>query len=276
MLHSQHFCHFLNASWKSCSVIVFSTACNSASITSVVSKRRPFSFIFNQGNRKVARGQVRRVGWVRDDTHVIFGQKFPGEKGSVRRCVVVMQQLVLLSPKFGAKSAHFQALAVKCHSSMQNWLFHLPGRILCEQSASCQRKWWASSWLCLVVLNGCPTGPELSMPFKHPCTACAFFPERLSSHCQGHHLTFSKICTKFYAHLLSDPLWNRIRPDTQLQIKGCKKSAHHPTVWNFEIMPVLPPTIVTRYYNCCTDGSISPGNYGYHLVYVVHFALSNL
>jgi hypothetical protein len=31
---------------------VFSTACYSASITSVVSKWRAFSFIFNQGNRK--------------------------------------------------------------------------------------------------------------------------------------------------------------------------------------------------------------------------------
>jgi hypothetical protein len=41
-----------------------------------------------------------------DDSHVVFGQKFPGEEGSVRRCVDVMQQSVLLSPKFGAKSSH--------------------------------------------------------------------------------------------------------------------------------------------------------------------------
>jgi hypothetical protein len=33
-------------------------------------------------------------------------KKFPGEKGSVKRCVVVMQQLVFLSPKFGMKSSH--------------------------------------------------------------------------------------------------------------------------------------------------------------------------
>jgi hypothetical protein len=30
------------------------------------------------------------------DSHVVFGQKLPGEKGSVRRCVVMMQQPVLL------------------------------------------------------------------------------------------------------------------------------------------------------------------------------------
>jgi hypothetical protein len=33
-------------------VRLFSTACDSASITSIVSKWRPFSFIFNQGNRE--------------------------------------------------------------------------------------------------------------------------------------------------------------------------------------------------------------------------------
>jgi hypothetical protein len=47
-------------------VRVFSTTCNSASITSSVSKWRPF----NRGNRKVTGGQVRRVGWVENDSHV--------------------------------------------------------------------------------------------------------------------------------------------------------------------------------------------------------------
>jgi hypothetical protein len=37
---------------------------------------------------------------------LFFGQKFPGEKGSVRRCVVVMQQPIFLLPKFGAKSSY--------------------------------------------------------------------------------------------------------------------------------------------------------------------------
>jgi hypothetical protein len=36
------------------------------------------------------------------NSHVNFGQKFPGEKESV----VAMQQPVLLTPKFGAKSSH--------------------------------------------------------------------------------------------------------------------------------------------------------------------------
>jgi hypothetical protein len=40
----------------------------------------------------------------------------------------------------------------------------------------------------------------------------------LSNHCQGLRCTFYDIFTKFDAHLLSDPLWNRIRPNT-----GCGK-----------------------------------------------------
>jgi hypothetical protein len=53
MHHCQHFCHFfLNASWQPCSVRVFSTAYDSTSITSIVSKWQPFSFIFNRGNRE--------------------------------------------------------------------------------------------------------------------------------------------------------------------------------------------------------------------------------
>jgi hypothetical protein len=36
-------------------------------------------------------GKQRKVGWVGDDIHVVFGQKFTGEKGSVRWCVTVIQ-----------------------------------------------------------------------------------------------------------------------------------------------------------------------------------------
>jgi hypothetical protein len=50
-------------------------------------------------------GKRRKVGWAEDDSHVVSVKKFPGEKGSVRLCVVVMQQPISLSPKFGAKSS---------------------------------------------------------------------------------------------------------------------------------------------------------------------------
>jgi hypothetical protein len=51
-------------------------------------------------------GKQRTVKWVGNDSHVVFGYKFFDERESVRRCVIVMQQPVLLSPKFGAKSSH--------------------------------------------------------------------------------------------------------------------------------------------------------------------------
>jgi hypothetical protein len=69
---------FLNVSWKLCSVKVFTIACNSSSVISVVLKIEPFSFIFNWGNRKVR--------WVGDDSHVVFGKKFHTEK---KKCEVV-------------------------------------------------------------------------------------------------------------------------------------------------------------------------------------------
>jgi hypothetical protein len=56
MHHYQCFCHFLNAFCKSCSVRVFSTACDSVSITSMFENDRK--------QRKVTGDQVRWVGWV--------------------------------------------------------------------------------------------------------------------------------------------------------------------------------------------------------------------
>jgi hypothetical protein len=52
-MHIHQFAIFLNASWKSCSVKVFSTTFSSASI---VSKWRPFSFIFKQAYREKLQG----------------------------------------------------------------------------------------------------------------------------------------------------------------------------------------------------------------------------
>jgi hypothetical protein len=65
------------------------------------------------------------------------------------------------------------------------------------------------------------------------CTAHAFFPGRLSNHCQGLCGAISKICRKFDPVPLSDPSRNRIRPETRLQIKGRKKSARPPSCVKF-------------------------------------------
>jgi hypothetical protein len=94
--------HFLNASLKSCSVRMFSTAYKSASITSAQSE---CSYL-QSGKQKTRKGPNEASKVCGDDSHLAFCQKFPGEKVSVRRCVVVVQQPVPLLPKFGAKSSH--------------------------------------------------------------------------------------------------------------------------------------------------------------------------
>jgi hypothetical protein len=57
--------------------------------------------------RKVTGGQVRQVGYVGDDSHVAFGERLPGEKGSVRRCFVMMQQPVLRHQSSGRSLCTF-------------------------------------------------------------------------------------------------------------------------------------------------------------------------
>jgi hypothetical protein len=48
-----------------------------------------------------------KVGWMGDDSYVVFDQKFPGEKGSVtvHYCDATASSLTLL-PKFRVKSLH--------------------------------------------------------------------------------------------------------------------------------------------------------------------------
>jgi hypothetical protein len=70
---------------------------------------------------------------------------------------------------------------------------------------------------------------SVSVSLDFPCSAYAFFSECLPNICQDLRHTFSEICTKLDAVPLPDPTRNRIRPDTQLQIKGCKQSALAPS-----------------------------------------------
>jgi hypothetical protein len=200
------------------------SACDSASIILIVSKWRPFSFIFNRGNRKIR--------WVGDDSHVAFGKKtFPAEKESVRRCVVVLQQLVMLSPKFGEKSSHIftqspQIVTVVCRIGCMAWqdeeFFVIESLV-----PWCQRKLLEVSWLCSASVS--PFSVSVSFPYK----THSFFPERLCNHYHGLCRTFSEIWTKFDAVILSDPSRNLIRPNTRLQVEGHRNQHVHPAVWDF-------------------------------------------
>jgi hypothetical protein len=62
---------FLNVSWKSCTVRDSAPAVILPQ-SPFVSTWRLFSLISNWRNREVTRGDVRQVGWVWDDNHVIF------------------------------------------------------------------------------------------------------------------------------------------------------------------------------------------------------------
>jgi len=61
---SHRLLHFWNSSWKSFSVRVSSTLCDSVWISSMVLNQRPFSFNFIFGNRKKSVCQIRVVRWV--------------------------------------------------------------------------------------------------------------------------------------------------------------------------------------------------------------------
>jgi hypothetical protein len=53
------------------------------------------------------------------------------------------------------------------------------------------------SWLCSSSVLTFSVLVSLVIPFKHPCTAHALFPERLSNNFQVLHRTFFEIYTKF-------------------------------------------------------------------------------
>jgi hypothetical protein len=161
---------------------------------------------------------------VGDMSHVVFGQK-----GSVRWWVVMLQQPILLSPKFREKSSHI------CMQSLQNVT------VICGIGyLACQDEFFVNNPLdvkgsdehapdfTLRLSRHFSVFPEPSMSFEHPCTVHTFFPEYLSNHYHGLCCTFSEICTKFDAVPLLDPL---------------------------------------SYYNCCTHRSTNPGNYGYPFVH---------
>jgi putative salt-induced outer membrane protein YdiY len=108
---------------------------------------------------------------------------------------------------------------------------------------------------------------SVSVSLDFPCTAQAFFLDHFSNHCQGLRHTFSEFCTKFDAVPLWDTSRNRTRQDKRLQIKGRKESAlPFSCLTDFQIILALSSTLAQRYYNYFTDGSTSPGYYGYSLV----------
>jgi hypothetical protein len=71
-------------------------------------------------------GKQIKVGQVGDDSYVVFGQRFPGEKGSVSvRCRNATASSFVTKVR-GEVLAHFHAVAVKSRISIRNCLFFWP------------------------------------------------------------------------------------------------------------------------------------------------------
>jgi hypothetical protein len=100
--------------------------CDSASITSIASKWRPF-------RSSVGKTEKNRIG-DGDDMLLLVNNSLM--KGSVRRCVVAMQQPVLLSSKFGVKSSHI---------FMRIWCYSFVGSITKSLHSRC-RTWNKRMW----------------------------------------------------------------------------------------------------------------------------------
>jgi hypothetical protein len=137
----------------------------------------------------------------------------------------------------GEVFAGFHAIIVKCHSTMQNWLFELSGQTFYEQSPWCQRKWWMLLTLLIACLAfywsrwvwNLPLGRMwlyLKVMNINPALVISDNPE------QG---DMYKMWWPF-AVPLSGPSEYRIRPDTEVQIKGHKKWAHLPSCTKFYML----------------------------------------
>jgi hypothetical protein len=133
--------------------------------------------------------------------------------------------------------AHFHAVAIKCRSSMRNWLFGLPKRILCEQSPWHQGKLLACSWLCSSPVSPISGSQWVwTSRFKHSCTSHDFFPELLSNHFKSLRHTFPR-----FAQNLMDTRCRIHRKissgQIRLEIKGYVDHHVQPAAWNFVYWP---------------------------------------
>jgi hypothetical protein len=171
-----HNLQFLNSPYKSCSVRVFRTACDSGSIISVVSKWRPSIFNFNRGYKKNRVGGGRHSCCFGVEGSLVTKKAWDGAS-----CVVAMQQPVLLSPKFEAKSSHI--------FTQSPWNV----TVVCGTDClACQDEFFVNNPLDVKENDGHALDFALhlfrlfrSASLDFLCTANAFLSERLPNHCQG-------------------------------------------------------------------------------------------
>jgi hypothetical protein len=148
---------FLNASWKSCSMSVLSTTCDSTLIISTV-QNGGLLFLSSIGETEKFRvsgeGQSccfwSQILWWKRQCEMV-------------RCRDATARTFVAKVR-GEVFVYFHAVTVKRHSSMWNWLLGLTGQILCEQSPWCHKHWWARSWLCSSPVSTFSVCPEPNTP----------------------------------------------------------------------------------------------------------------
>jgi hypothetical protein len=86
--------------------------------------------------------------------------------------------------------------------------------------------------------------PEPSMPFKHPCTAHAFFAESLPNHYQGLRSTFCDTRTKFHAVPSLVPSENRTNPNKRTYKISTATQPHEILYTDSQDMLVPSSTVV--------------------------------
>jgi hypothetical protein len=95
-------------------VRVFSTACESSSITLLVSKWRPFSFVINRGNRK--------VGWMGDDNLIVFVNNSLMEKDIWERGLSSCNNQLFCRRSSGRSLLTFTSSRRKSYGTVRNWV----------------------------------------------------------------------------------------------------------------------------------------------------------
>jgi hypothetical protein len=179
MHRPQRFYKLLNAFWKSYSMRALSTAWDSA-----VSPQ-----LCQNGGLLVLSsiGETGKVGWVGDNSRVVFGKKNPWwkQKCEAVRCRYATARSIVAKIQ-GEVFTNFPAVSVKRHSNMQNWPFALPGRILVKNPPDV-KKLWACSSLCLWPVSLFPVSVASGFSIGSLC----FLPwiSSATAHCQPLHIT---------------------------------------------------------------------------------------
>jgi hypothetical protein len=186
---------------------------------------------------------------MRHDNRVVSGKQFPGEKGSVRRCVVVMQQPVYLSPKFGVKVSHIfkqspQNVTVVCGSNCLAW----QEKFFVNNPPWYHRKSWSCSWLftCLAFFDL----PWIEHAIQTSVYGSCFLPRKLIWSLPGPPSHFFPRLTPNEMHTRCSVVGSiaKSRQDTQLQTKGRKDQHDDSAAWN--VTHWLPGYASTIIYGC--------------------------